>query len=207
MERPRYGAPREFGQHESQPPLCATPVILPLRSSLPTGRKLKNLLWRLINIGIFPFTFRLNGVRRALLKAFGAAVANDARISPSCKIEFPQMLELGSNSSIGHGVFIQCLDFVKIGANVCISDKASILTGSHQLASAGFDLYTRPVTIQDACWVGYSATILPGVTMAVGSVVGAASVLTKSTKEYEVWAGNPGRVVRTRSIYKTPSDD
>ncbi|MGO1738116.1 MAG: CatB-related O-acetyltransferase [Actinomycetaceae bacterium] len=47
-------------------------------------------------------------------------------------------------------------------------------------------------------WIGRDATVLPGVRIADGAVVGAHAVVTKDVGPYEVVAGNPARVVRTR---------
>lgn len=47
-------------------------------------------------------------------------------------------------------------------------------------------------------WIGRDATILPGVTIGHGAVIGAHSVVTRDVAPYEIAAGNPARVVRTR---------
>src|SRR5829696_7612182 len=47
-------------------------------------------------------------------------------------------------------------------------------------------------------WFGYSALVLPGVTIGDGAVVAAASVVARDVPPYAVVAGNPARVVRSR---------
>jgi virginiamycin A acetyltransferase len=47
-------------------------------------------------------------------------------------------------------------------------------------------------------WLGYSAFVLPGVTIGDGAVVAAASVVARDVPPYAVVAGNPARVVRSR---------
>jgi virginiamycin A acetyltransferase len=47
-------------------------------------------------------------------------------------------------------------------------------------------------------WIGRDATILPGVTIGDGAVIGACSVVTKDVLPYEIVAGNPARHVRMR---------
>ncbi len=56
----------------------------------------------------------------------------------------------------------------------------------------------KPVVIEDDVWIGSRVTILPGVTIGRGSVVGAAAVVTKDVPPYSVVAGNPAKVVKTR---------
>jgi virginiamycin A acetyltransferase len=47
-------------------------------------------------------------------------------------------------------------------------------------------------------WLGYSALVLPGVTIGHGAVVAAASVVARDVPPYAVVVGNPARVVRSR---------
>ena len=52
------------------------------------------------------------------------------------------------------------------------------------------------VVIEDNVWIGERSTILKGVTIGRGSIVGCASVVTKSVPPYSVVAGNPAKVVK-----------
>jgi virginiamycin A acetyltransferase len=47
-------------------------------------------------------------------------------------------------------------------------------------------------------WLGYSALVLPAVTIGHGAVVAAASVVARDVPPYAVVVGNPARVVRSR---------
>src|SRR5204863_2982008 len=47
-------------------------------------------------------------------------------------------------------------------------------------------------------WIGYSALVLPGITIGHGAVIAAASVVAADVPPYAVVAGNPARVVRRR---------
>jgi acetyltransferase-like isoleucine patch superfamily enzyme len=53
-----------------------------------------------------------------------------------------------------------------------------------------------PVRVCDKVWVGFGASILPGVTIGEGAIVGAASVVTRDVAPWTVVAGNPARVIR-----------
>ncbi len=54
------------------------------------------------------------------------------------------------------------------------------------------------VRIGSDCWIGYGATILDGVTIENGAVVGAMSVVASDVPPYAVIVGNPARVIRFR---------
>ncbi len=50
--------------------------------------------------------------------------------------------------------------------------------------------------------VGVNSTVMPGITLAEGSVVGANSVLTKNTQPWTIYVGSPARPVATRNSGK-----
>jgi len=54
------------------------------------------------------------------------------------------------------------------------------------------------VTIGNDVWVGREATILSGVTIGDGAVIGAKSLVTSDVPPYSVVVGNPARVTRMR---------
>lgn len=53
-------------------------------------------------------------------------------------------------------------------------------------------------TIGNDVWIGYGATILSGVTIGDGAVIGASTVVVKDVHPYAIVAGNPARLVRYR---------
>lgn len=53
-----------------------------------------------------------------------------------------------------------------------------------------------PVVIRDKAWIGFNVSILKGVTIGQGAVVGACSVVTRDVPPYSVVVGNPARLVR-----------
>jgi len=54
-----------------------------------------------------------------------------------------------------------------------------------------------PVVVRDKAWIGFNASILKGVTVGEGAVIGACSVVTRDIPPYAVAVGNPARVVRS----------
>ena len=58
---------------------------------------------------------------------------------------------------------------------------------------------SKPIVISDNVFIGYSSTILKGVSIGKNSVIGANSVVTKNIPANVIAAGNPCRVIKTIS--------
>jgi acetyltransferase-like isoleucine patch superfamily enzyme len=58
-------------------------------------------------------------------------------------------------------------------------------------------LEEKKIVIEDDVWIGFNATILKGVTIGKGAIVGACSVVTKDVAPYTIVVGNPARIVKT----------
>ena len=56
----------------------------------------------------------------------------------------------------------------------------------------------RPVRIGNDVWIGANCTILPGVSIGDGAVIGAGSVVTRSVASQTIVAGSPARLLRQR---------
>jgi acetyltransferase-like isoleucine patch superfamily enzyme len=54
------------------------------------------------------------------------------------------------------------------------------------------------VVIGNDVWIGVNATILSGVTIGDGAIIGACSVVTKDVAPYTIVAGNPAKAIRSR---------
>lgn len=55
---------------------------------------------------------------------------------------------------------------------------------------------SKPITICDKAWIGMNCTILNGVTIGEGAIVGACSVVRENIEPWTVVAGNPAKVIR-----------
>jgi len=56
-----------------------------------------------------------------------------------------------------------------------------------------------PVRIDDRAWIGFNVSVLKGVTIGRGAVIGACSVVTRDIPPYALAVGNPARVIRMLS--------
>ncbi|WNW17353.1 LbetaH domain-containing protein [Lactiplantibacillus plantarum] len=58
--------------------------------------------------------------------------------------------------------------------------------------------FHKEITIADDVWISYGATILDGVSIGRGAVVGARAVVTHSIEPYTVVGGVPERIIKNR---------
>lgn len=125
---------------------------------------------------------------------------------PGLHVNQPFRCDYGVNIRVGSNFFanfnLTILDEapVTFGDNVFVGPNVSIYTACHPLDPD--ERRTRrewalPVTVGNDVWIGGSATILPGVTIGDGAVIGAGSVVTRDVAPRTVVAGNPARVIRT----------
>ena len=142
----------------------------------------------------------LYGWRNALLRLFGAKIGRNVIIRPSVRVTYPWKLEIGDNSWVGDYVELYTLGEIKIGNNAVVSQYTYLCTGSHDMRSASFDIYAKPIVVEDEAWVASGVFVHPGVTVAHCSVVGARSVLSKNTEPFGIYSGYPAERVGTRAM-------
>lgn len=167
----------------------------------PGGSAVKRLLWFYIN-SLFLKSRLLpsNSFKVFLLRLFGAKIGHGVTIKPGVNVKYPWHLTIGNHSWIGENVWIDCLVAITIGDNVCISQGAVLLTGSHDYKKTTFNLITASVTLEDGVWIGAGAMINLGITAASHAVLTSGSVATKNLDAYSIYQGNPATKVRDRII-------
>lgn len=158
-------------------------------------------LWNMVNMTLFRRSPKhARGWRRFLVRWFGGKVSRTCTLSRTAIISCPWNLSIGEWSSIGDQSWIYALHKITIGDNACIGESVRLLTGSHDISSTRFALVTKPISIGSACWIATGATVLPGVTIHEGGVVGACAVVSRDVAPWTVVVGNPARFVKNRRL-------
>lgn len=115
---------------------------------------------------------------------------------------FGRGVALGDRSGIGIRASIG--ERTHIGNDVMMGPDCVIYTVSHRFDRTDIPMsqqgYTpiMPVTIGNDVWIGGRVTIMPGVNIGDGCVIGAGAVVTHDIPPYSVAAGVPAKVIRTR---------
>ena len=130
-----------------------------------------------------------------------------------CRIEaYPEtdkkVLFFGENFQMNDYAHITAMQSVKIGNNVLLASKIYISDCSHGTYSGNENdshpdsiphdrpLSSKPVVIEDNVWLGEFVSVLPGVTIGKGSIVGANSVVSKNLPPYVIAVGTPAKPIK-----------
>lgn len=162
------------------------------------GSRLKEALWLAVKCLFFqtslPWPY---GLRRSLLRCFGAKVGRNVVIKANVNVSFPWRLSVGDHVWLGEEVMILSLAQVTIESNVCVSQRAFLCTGSHNHRREDFVLMTKPIILRAGSWVAAQAFVAPGVEVGSGAVVSAGSIVLDDVPTNAVVRGNPAQIVES----------
>ena len=130
-----------------------------------------------------------------------------------CRFDLPTQtkknstLEIGKNCIMGDNCHFAAYEKLKIGNNVLFASNIYVSDLNHgnykgkestspKIAPNDREMSTSPVEIGDNVWVGEKVSILPGVKISQGSIIGANAVVTKDIPEYSIAVGIPAKVVK-----------
>lgn len=115
------------------------------------------------------------------------------------EIRNPWKISIEDNTSIGHRTTLDGRGGLTIGNNVNISSEVMVWIWQHGCDSPTFEIVSKPLIIEDYAWVSVRAIVLPGVTIAKGSIIAAGSVITKDTEPYSAYGGIPEKKLDQKS--------
>ena len=133
---------------------------------------------------------------------YGCEIGDNTKIGTFVEIQKGAVIgkkcKISSHSFICEGVTIE--DVVFIGHNVTfINDLYPQATTDNGELQTDDDWKCIPTLVKKGASIGSSATILCGITIGEGAIVGAGSVVTKDVPPDTVVAGNPARILKNRN--------
>jgi acetyltransferase-like isoleucine patch superfamily enzyme len=110
------------------------------------------------------------------------------------------ILVIGQNCMIGDNSYLSAKEgaSLTIGNDCGLSRNVKIMTtDGHPIFQDGKRInYVKDIVLEPHVWIGDSVTILKGVTIGSGSVVGINSTVTKSVGINSIIAGNPATIIK-----------
>lgn len=140
-------------------------------------------------------------ITRSSLKSVG----KNFRFGPNCSFYDHKLISVGNNVFFSDGCVIGATVKVTIGNDVMFGPQVMIRGGDHNFSKVGYKMnkvkeggVNLPVEIEDDVWVGARCTILKGVQICEGAVIGAGSLVTRRVLPYTVNVGLPSKTIRSR---------
>lgn len=114
-------------------------------------------------------------------------------VGPNTKIWSFENISIGNRVFISHGVSIFDNNSHSLSSSERHERFVELVTlGEHQIKES---VRSRGIRIDDDVWIGFNASILKGVKIGSGSVIGAGAVVTHDVPPFSIMVGNPARNV------------
>ena len=152
----------------------------------------ETLLWALLNL--FPPILR----KLALLLMLGH-LGRGTTVDYGTYIRYPKKVRIGSYTTINRSCrFLPSYGIkagtITIGSHVAVATGVSFLAAGHDYTKRLLPDTAGPIT------VGANATVLQGVSIGEGAVIGAGAVVTRDVPPWSIAVGIPAKVVKERIL-------
>ncbi len=156
----------------------------------------------------FKSSRNLNGIkgialRYIFLKSINDNIGDNVSIQPGCHLFALENLDIGDNVSIHPMCYIDATGGISIGSDVSIAHGTTILSTSHSFSN--FDqsikyqkILKKRTEIGNNVWIGAKVTILYGVRINDGSVIGATSFINKDIPQNSLVYNEKSTVIKDR---------
>lgn len=146
------------------------------------------------------FWIPFHPLRKLLVKLTFKRIGHKVILLRNLDIRKPRNIEIGDDVIINKEVLLDGRGgSLKIGSHVDIAQETIIWTLGHDVNGLKYDSWGGKTTICDYVWIGARSTIMPGVTIGKGAVVGTCSVITKDVPENAIVAGVPAKIIGYRN--------
>ncbi|HBJ34693.1 MAG TPA: acyltransferase [Planctomycetaceae bacterium] len=128
----------------------------------------------------------------------GFKIGNGTTIMMGARFSAPRRLTIGSNCVINENCVFGNRGGIEIGNCVIIGPDCHLRSGDHDINDPTFPPRYEPIAIGDHVFLGMRSTILKGVKLGKGAVVGACALVTKSCGDRDILVGVPATQIGTR---------
>lgn len=113
------------------------------------------------------------------------------------------LLTIGDDCSINSGVIFGLTCDLTLGRHVLVGDNVSFRTADHEFADLGKPMLEQgerrgSIIVEDDVWLGANVTVLRGVRIGCGAIVGANAVVTRDVPAFAIVGGVPARIIGDR---------
>lgn len=140
----------------------------------------------------------LSGNKKAII------IEKNVNLMNGCILKnYGGLIVIGENTFLGEYCVLYGHGDIIIGSNTLIAMQTIIVSSNHSIPSKKQLIrhqqdILKPVNIGDDVWIGANCTILGGVNIGNGAVVGAGSLVNKDIPPYAIAVGNPAKIIKYR---------
>lgn len=135
--------------------------------------------------------------RRVLARRIFRKCGRNFKAFHHVKLSFGYNLEVGDNVVIHRHVLLDDRGGIRLGDGVSVSDFANVYSHSHDVVE-GRDILTPVTVIGDGVRITYHATVMSGVHLAEGTMVGSFGMATRDTEPHSIYAGIPAKKIKDK---------
>ena len=127
-------------------------------------------------------------------------IKNNLDIGDNVRIQ-AENINFGNNIYIGHNNYL--FGKISIDNNFMSGPNVSIMGGNHMYSDINTPMIfqkstSEGINIGSDVWIGANSIILDGVNIASHCIIAGGSVLTKDTKKWGIYGGNPAKIIGNR---------
>lgn len=142
-------------------------------------------------------------IRYALLKSIAKKVGENVSIHPNVYIFNAENLSIGNNVSIHPMTYIEAIGGINIGNDVSIAHSVTMLSVNHNFSDLNIPikdqgLDCKELVIKSNVWIGAKSSLLAGIIVESGSIIGTGAVVTKNVVKNAIVGGVPAKVIEIR---------
>ncbi len=164
-------------------------------------------LWNLVNLvtELLPPPLRYLWFKLCLKR-----LGSKGYIDHKTYFRYPGKISIGNNVWINRGCRFFASYHVKeavinVGNNVAFGPEVCVFSAGHGTRFRKLTNTAASVIVEDYCWIGGRAILLPGVRIGEGAVVAAGSVVSRDVPAWTIVGGVPARFIKMRTL-ENPTD-
>lgn len=142
-------------------------------------------------------------IRYIYLKTLSPACGDNVSIHENVYLLEPDKFTCGDNVSIHPMCYMDATGEINIGSDVSVAHGVTIMSTTHLYEDINTNIkdqgiINKKTVVKDNVWIGAKATLVAGITVESGCVIGANSVVTHNCDQNSVMAGTPARKIKVR---------
>lgn len=170
------------------------------RPAFSASNRARRAVWNLVWLLLYrPSPRPFFGWRAMLLRLFGAKLGHTAKFYPGSRIWAPWNLLCEDVVAVADGAELYNPALLTLRSHVIVSQGAYLCGATHDYNDARFPLLAYAMTLEPYSWICARASVLPGVQVGEGAVLGLGSIAGRNLEPWTVYAGNPAVPVRERT--------